>query len=142
MDTFRRFLWQRKCQAIDQGHMNRVGVMKLIQRVPNTEFDRTKEQKKYVNERNAESAKIENKLARDRMASLSRVDDALGFDLHEVTEEARAMKELDQMSTSTNVGLNDLDDEKSLFDYRKSRRKRKHKYDDDDEFLEQLSDTF
>lgn len=52
------------------------------------------------------------------------------------------MKELDQMSTSTNVGLNDLDVDKSLFDHRKTRRKRKHKYNDDDEFLEHLSDTF
>ncbi|MGB4776729.1 MAG: hypothetical protein WBP45_16235, partial [Daejeonella sp.] len=73
---------------------------------------------------------------------INRVNDKLGFDLHEVTEVARAMKELDKMSTSTNIGLNDLDDDKSLFDHRKSRRKRKHKYDGDDEFLDSLSDTF
>jgi hypothetical protein len=125
-----------------KGTQTKVGVMKLRQRAPNNEFDRTDEQKKYVSERNAESARIENKLSQERVASLSRVNDALGFDLHEVTEEARAMKELDQMSTSTNVGLNDLDDEKSFFDHRKTRRKRKHKYDGDDEFIEQLSDTF
>ena len=47
--------------------------MKLLKRVPNNEFDRTEEQKKFVNERNAESARIENKLAQARVASLSRV---------------------------------------------------------------------
>lgn len=120
----------------------KVGVMKLVNRVPNNEYDRTDEQKAYVNKRTAESARIESKLAQDRVDSLRRVNDALGFDIREVTEEVRAMKELDEMSTGTNVGLNDLEDEKIFFDHRKTRRKRKHKYDGDDEFLENLSDTF
>ena len=56
-----------------RGTQTKVGIMKLLKRVPNNEFDRTEEQKKFVNERNAESARIENKLAQDRVASLSRV---------------------------------------------------------------------
>lgn len=121
---------------------SKVGVMKLTKRVPNNEYDRNKDDIKYIDERNAESARIKNKMAQDRIESLNRVNEALGFDLNEVTEEARSNKDLDQKSTSTNVGLNDLDDEKTLFDYRKTRNKRKHKYDGDDEFLEHLSDTF